>query len=138
MAERRLDGFFYGLFMDADLLRQSGATPINPRSARACDFALHIGLRATLVASVGDWAYRMLFSLTHDELDRLYGAADLEQYRPEAVIAHTHEGLQPAPSLCYKLRGAPAPAEANPEYAARLRAALVKLRFPADYIATIA
>ena len=33
MNERRLDGFFYGLFMDVAVLRQSGAAPANPRPA---------------------------------------------------------------------------------------------------------
>jgi hypothetical protein len=27
MTERRIDGFFYGLFMDVDLLRNSGVAP---------------------------------------------------------------------------------------------------------------
>lgn len=30
MASRRIAVFFYGLFMDADLLRTKGAHPLNP------------------------------------------------------------------------------------------------------------
>ncbi len=30
MTERRIDGFFYGLFMDVDVLRNSGVAPAGP------------------------------------------------------------------------------------------------------------
>jgi hypothetical protein len=33
MTERRIDGFFYGLFMDADVLRNRGVAPADPRHA---------------------------------------------------------------------------------------------------------
>ena len=35
MSARRVDAFFYGLFMDIELLRESGVLPANPRRARA-------------------------------------------------------------------------------------------------------
>ena len=85
MSDRRIDAFFYGLFMDLDILREGGVAPINPRRAYVDDFALRIGQRATLLPSAGARAYGMLFALTHAELDRLYAAPGLEQYRPEAV-----------------------------------------------------
>ena len=87
MSDRRLDVFFYGLFMDIAVLRESGVAPINPRRAYVDDFALRIGQRATLVPLAGARSYGMLFALTHSELDRLYAAPGLEQYRPEAVLA---------------------------------------------------
>ena len=96
--ERRVDAFFYGLFMDTDVLRQSGVAPVNPRRAYVEDYALHIGQRATLVPRAGARAYGMVFALTHAELDRLYGAPGLETYRPEGVLAHPLEGA-PAPAL---------------------------------------
>ncbi len=136
MADRRIDVFFYGLFMDLEILRDSGVAPINPRRAYVDDFALRIGQRATLLPSAGARAYGMLFALTHPELDQLYAAAGLEQYRPEAVLAQPLEGT-PAPALCYNLREAPRPDERNPEYAARLQRALSKLDFPQEYVASI-
>jgi hypothetical protein len=51
MTERRIDGFFYGLFMDVDVLRNSGVAPADPRHAHVDHFALRIGERATLVPS---------------------------------------------------------------------------------------
>lgn len=136
MSDRRIDAFFYGLFMDLEILRAANVAPVNPRRAYVDDFALRIGQRATLLPSAGARAYGMLFALTHSELDRLYAAPSLEQYRPEAVLAQPLEGT-PAPALCYNLREAPRPDERNPEYAARLQRALSKLDFPPEYVASI-
>jgi len=121
VSNRRVDAFFYCLFMDRETLREAGVEPSNPRRAYVDEFALRIGQRATLVPSAGARAYGMLFALTHSELDRLHAAPGLEQYRPEAVLAQLLEGT-PTPALCYNLREAPQPHERNPEYAARLQA----------------
>ncbi|MFN0151759.1 MAG: gamma-glutamylcyclotransferase family protein [bacterium] len=136
MSDRRVDVFFYGLFMDHEVLRGAGVAPIDPRRAYLDGFALHIGQRATLVASTGSRAYGMLFALTHHELERLYAAPGLEQYRPEAVLAQPLEGTL-TPALCYNLRDAPRPDERNPEYATRLVSALSKLGFPEEYVASV-
>lgn len=137
MSDRRIDAFFYGLFMDLEILRDGGVAPINPRRAYVDDFALRIGQRATLLRSSGARAYGMLFALAHSELDRLYAAPGLEQYRPEAILARPLDGM-PTPALCYNLGEAPRPYEGNPEYAARLQRALSKLNFPPEYVASIA
>jgi hypothetical protein len=136
MTERRLDCFFYGLFMDSDILRESQVAAVKPRRAFVDGYALRIGRRATLVPASGARAYGMVFALTRDDLERLYAAAGLEQYRPEAVVAHSLEG-ETLPALCYNLREAPAPGEANAEYAARLRLALSRLDFPPEYVASV-
>jgi hypothetical protein len=136
MSERRIDAFFYGLFMDLEVLRGSGVAPVNPRRAYVEDFALRIGQRATLLPVAGARAYGMLFALTHSELDRLYAAPGLEQYRPEAILARPLEGMW-TPALCYNLPEAPRPHERNPEYAARLQRALSKLDFPPEYVASV-
>jgi len=133
---RQIDGFFYGLFMDADLLRQAGARPSNLRRARVAGFALRIGERATLVPCPGANAYGMLIALTHAELERLYGAPGLELYRPEAVVAELLGGGA-APALCYNLVQAPEPHERNPEYARRLQSVLAKCGFPSEYVDSV-
>jgi hypothetical protein len=136
MTDRRIDAFFYGLFMDLDTLQEGGVAPVNPRRAYVDGFALRIGQRATLLPLAGARAYGMIFALTHSELERLYTAPGLEQYRPEAVLAQPLEGT-PVPALCYNLREAPQLHERNPEYAARLQRALSKLDFPQEYIASV-
>lgn len=136
MGSRQIDGFFYGLFMDARVLREAGTKPSNFRRAYVTDFALRIGQRATLVHSPGARAYGMLISLTHAELERLYSAPGLEGYRPEAVLAHPFEG-EAIPALCYNLIQAPEPHERNPQYAMRLRTVLDDLGFPVEYVESV-
>jgi hypothetical protein len=135
MSERRVDAFFYGLFMDVDVLRASHVVPANPRRAVVDDFALRIGARAALIPSPGERVYGMLIALTHAELSRLYAGPGLEDYRPEAVLARPLDGGL-TPALCYNI-AAPAAHERNAEYAARLRRLLARLEFPPDYVATI-
>lgn len=136
MTDRRIDAFFYGLFMDIDVLRGSSVVPSNPRRAYVDDFTLRIGQRATLLPSAGARAYGMLMALTHHELERLYTAPGLELYRPEAVLAQTLGGA-PVPALCYNLCEAPASHERNPDYAMRLQRVLSKLNFPPEYVAAV-
>jgi len=78
----------------------------------------------------------MVFSLTHEDLERLYTIPGLEQYRPEAVLVNTLDG-ETLPALCYNLLQVPPHYEGNTEYAALLRTALGELDFPPEYIATI-
>jgi hypothetical protein len=136
MSERRIEAFFYGLYMDLDVLREAGVAPLTPQKAYVDGFALRIGRRATLLPSSGARAYGMLYAVTHAELDRLYAAPGLERYRPEAVMARPLEGA-PTPALCYNLREAPEPHERNPEYAARLQRALTRLAFPPEYVTSV-
>jgi hypothetical protein len=133
---KRVDGFFYGLFMDGDLLRADRVFPENPRRAYVEEFELRIGKRATLIRRVGARSYGMIFALTHEELDRMYSGPGLAHYRPEAVIAQPFQG-EPVPALCYNLIEAPDSAERNAEYAARLRDVLAKLGFPQSYIESV-
>ncbi len=145
MSGRKIDGFFYGLFMDSDILERQHIHALNPRQAYVEGFRLRIGNRATLVPESGARAYGMLFALAHDDLDKLYAGPGLEAYRPEAVVARTlvqskaqTTAGDAVPALVYNLLTAPEPHEANAEYAARLRDTLGRLGFPAEYIASVA
>jgi hypothetical protein len=137
MTERRIAAFFYGLFMDQEILRESQIEAMNPLRAYVEGYALRIGRRATLVPSPGARTYGIVFELTHDELEKLYSTPGLEQYRPEAILVRSMDG-DSLPALCYNLQEAPRPGEANSEYAARLQAVLGKLGFPPEYIESIA
>lgn len=136
MDERPVEAFFYGLFMDIEVLRRNGAAPGTPRPAYVENFALRIGQRATLVPSAGSRAYGMLIALTPAELRQLYSAPGLEHYGPEAVLARPLSGGA-TPALCYNLRTAPRPDERNPEYALKLQRVLRALDFPSEYIESI-
>ncbi len=136
MSDRRIAVFFYGLFMDPEVLRSKGVVAPEGRPAALEGFGLRIGRRATLVPSAKERSYGMLMELTAGEIDALYGASGLEDYRPEAVPCTTLGG-EIVCALCYTLPVAPAPGEAHPEYAEKLREVLGRLGFPADYIARV-
>ena len=131
-APRWVDVFFYGLFMDESILRDQGLQPQRAERASVDGFALQIGQRATLVPSVGSSVYGMVFSLTLSELSRLYSEPGVQASRPHAVLARLPDG-QCIPALCYSLPS-PSQSEANPEYAAKLRAVAEKVRLPRAYI----
>lgn len=46
---KKVEGFFYGLYMDASVLEKSGIVGEDRRLARVDDLKLVIGKRATLV-----------------------------------------------------------------------------------------
>ncbi|HEU0199350.1 MAG TPA: gamma-glutamylcyclotransferase family protein [Burkholderiaceae bacterium] len=131
---RTIDVFFYGLYMDEAVLAAKGVKAREPRPAMVEGFGLLIGQRATLVPRDGACAYGMVFALTHEEIEALYG--ELPAYRPEAVSARLLAG-RAVPALCMNLSDPPAATERNPEYAAKLRAVLERLAFPTDYVSAV-
>jgi hypothetical protein len=133
---RRIDVFFYGLFMDDALLREKGMNPTNRRMAFVENFSLVIGARATLVPCPGQTAHGVLFSLTHAEVDALYAEASVSVYRPEALLAHLGDG-QAVPALCFNLPAPPSITERNPQYASKLGALAERIGLPQTYVASI-
>ena len=137
MTDRRIDAFFYGLFMDSEVLEHIGVQVVNPRRAYAQNFALVIGNRATLIPMPNQRAYGMLMSVTHADVKQLYSGSGLEDYVPEALSVNLMGQQQLFPALCYNLLNPPDPNEANLEYAVKLKDALSRLDFPSSYIESI-
>ena len=136
MSSRWADVFFYGLFMDQDLLREKGILPTAVELATVEGFALRIGRRAALVASAGSYVHGIVMSLTLADLERLYSEPSVAAYRPQAVLVQLASGGVIA-ALCYNLPEPPAPGEHNAEYAAKLRVIGHKVGLPADYIESL-
>ena len=133
---RRIDVFFYGLFMDDALLREKGMNPRNRRVATVENFSLVIGARATLVPSPGRTVHGVLFSLTHLEVDTLYGEASVSVYRPEAVSARLGDGSV-VPALCFNLPIPPSIEERNPQYVSKLREVASRIGLPPSYVSSL-
>lgn len=136
MTSRRADVFFYGLFMDQDLLRAKGIEPQAVELASVAGFALRIGQRAAITSSPNGRVQGVVMSLTLGELERLYSEPSVQAYEPQAVLAQLAAGGIIA-ALCYNLPEPPAASERNPEYAAKLRIVAEKVGLPPDYIASI-
>jgi hypothetical protein len=133
---RRIDVFFYGLFMDDALLREKGMNPKDRRMAFVENFCLVIGARATLIPCANGTVHGVLFSLTHAEVDALYGEASVSVYRPEALLAQLADGSV-TPALCFNLPVPPSTAERNPQYAAKLREVASRIGLPQSYVSSI-
>lgn len=133
---RRVDVFFYGLFMDQAVLRAKGLAPESPELAFVPGFALRIGQRATLVQQASGRVHGVVMSLTLAELQRLYADASVQAYEPQAVLAHLAGGGVTA-ALCYTLPHPPLTGEPNPEYVAQLRSVAQQVGLPAEYIALL-
>jgi hypothetical protein len=136
MSSRRADVFFYGLFMDQELLRARGLRPENAEPGVVDGLALRIGQRAALVPAEGARVHGLLVSLTLAELVKLYSDATVQAYRPEAVLVKLSSG-DVISALCYNLPQPPGASERNPEYATKLRAVARQVGLPSEYVASI-
>jgi len=133
---RSVDVFFYGLFMDEDLLRAKGLDPKQRRLAEVRGFRLVIGDRATLIASPDDAVHGVVFALTHHELDSLYSEPSVSAYRPEAVSAKLADGNS-VPALCFNLPSLPESASRNLAYAGKLAELAARIGLPPGYVDSI-
>jgi hypothetical protein len=95
--------FFYGSYINFNVLREVGLVPAKWEVARLAGFDLRIRPRANLVRAEERCAYGIAATATHAELDRLYTHAREqlgEIYLPEAVVVETRDGAL-RPTLCY-------------------------------------
>jgi len=127
--------FFYGLFMDADLLKEKGLHPSATKMALVAGYGLRIGERATLIPSHREQAYGAVIQLSEAELGILYGDTSVEDYFPEEVTVTDNNGTRLA-AVSYilpleKLTGQ------NSGYAKSLAVIARKTGLPEEYVAEI-
>src|SRR4051794_1167363 len=102
MRETKVWTFFYGSYINFDVLRQVDLVPQQWEVARLAGFDIVIRPRANLVRSERDCVFGIVATATHQELSRLYAhAKDVlgETYLPEAVVVETASGAL-RPALC--------------------------------------
>jgi hypothetical protein len=95
--------FFYGSYMNLDVLQEVELVPGQVEVARLSGFDILIRPLANLVRSDQHCVYGILATATHAELTRLYAHAhDVlgGTYLPEAVLTQTRAGVW-RPALCY-------------------------------------
>jgi hypothetical protein len=127
--------FFYGSYMNRDVLGEVNLVPDRFEVARLPGFDIHIAPRANLVRSDAHAVYGVCAQATHAELARLYAhAKDVlgETYLPEAVLVETREGSW-RPALCY-ICPEMAPRPAEPAYVERIARPARELGFPEWYV----
>jgi hypothetical protein len=127
--------FFYGSYMNFDVLREASYVPGRWEPARLRGFDIVIRPRANLARDDRHSVYGILATATHSELARLYThARDVlgETYLPEAVLAETLDGKWRA-ALCYVAPDM-APRPAASDYIDRIVEPARKFGFPEWYI----
>lgn len=130
-----MEVFFYGLFMDLNILSKNGITPSNPRRGYLNDYALKIGNRASLVPCKNEKSYGIVMTVDKDAIQNLYAEASVADYIPEEVNIITDSG-DAVTATCYNL-----PADSltgtNESYAKSLYILAKQEGFPADYLEKI-
>lgn len=129
---RRIPVFFYGLFMDVDLLRRRGIDPVDVRVASVSGFSLRIAERAALAPDPTGCVYGVVMDLTHAQVELLYAEPSVSLYKPEAVTARLRDGSSLA-ALCWNLVNIPAPQGGDGVYATKLRELAQRLGLPRPY-----
>jgi len=124
--------FFYGLFMDKDLLFNKGIEPSQNEPGFVDGYELRIGERATLLHRPGSVAYGIVMDIEPVEAESLYAEDSVADYLPETVTVELMDGSQ-VEATCYNL-----PADkvqgTNREYAALLLTIASSLGFPESYL----
>jgi len=123
--QRLNDVFFYGLYMDEEILKSKGVEPRNKRKALAYGYELRLGNMATLLRKENAKAYGMVYSLTHEEIDILYKNSGLTQYVNEALMVEL-EDKSSIVTLCSILLDEPKDDERNDEYYQKLVSCIEK------------
>ena len=103
MREPRVWTFFYGSYMNFEVLREVNYVPEKWAVAKLSGFAIAIRPRANLIRSDQHCVYGIIATATHQELSRLYAHAQNvlgEIYLPEAVLVETLDGKWQS-ALCY-------------------------------------
>ena len=135
MTEPRVWTFFYGSFINLEVLAAQGLVPERHEVARLAGFDIEIRPLANLVRSERHLVYGILATATHGQLGRLYDYARDGlggTYLPEAVLAETLDGTL-RPALCY-IAPTTKPAPATGDYLDRIVGPARDFGFPAWYI----
>jgi len=129
-SESRLhDVFFYGLYMDPEILKSKDVDPRNPRIGFAEGYQLRLGNMATLLRDKEAKAYGVVYSLTHEEVALLYAKSGLDMYVSESLLVTLDSG-ECIPTLCCNLLTPPEESESNEEYMAKLLQCMERLNVP--------
>lgn len=128
---RRVPVFFYGSFINLDVLKEVDLVPGSFRVGRLFGWELRIAPLATLEPKDSTAVYGIVVDCTHEELRRLYAQDWVGTYLPEAVLVDIDGAFVPA--LTY-IKWDYEPGAASPDYVERIAGPAEKLGFPDWYV----
>ena len=138
MEEPQVWTFFYGSYINFDVLKEVNIIPEQYEIAKLNGFDIQIQPLANLIRSEQHCVYGIVAKLTHKALKQLYAhAQDVlgGVYFPEPVLVETLDGKY-QPALCY-IAHTLKPKTADPNYIQRIIKPAKKYGFPAWYIARL-
>ena len=103
MAQPKVWTFFYGSFINLDMLKTMDYVPERYEVAKLAGFDIRIGPLANLIHLDQHSVYGIVATATHEELRRLYDYARDGlggTYLPEPVLVETRDGTW-RPAFCY-------------------------------------
>jgi hypothetical protein len=92
MPQKSVWVFFYGSFIDLDVLKREDVVVEQFEVARLSGFDVEIKPLANLVRSKQHCVYGIVATTTHLELRGLYSQGWVSSYLPEAVLVETLDG----------------------------------------------
>ncbi len=125
--------FFYGLFMDPDILRDQGLSPSAPIVAKLPDYSFVLGQRASMIPKDGAECWGTIMQLDLAELDRLYSEPSVEMYHPCDVVCQDIKENQIKASTYILPKDYPLDPPSSSDYAQKLLKICSKLALPAPY-----
>jgi hypothetical protein len=134
---RKVWTFFYGSFMNPEVLAKAGVRPTETQRGRLDGWDINIAPRATLIPAEGESVFGILAKLTHADLEKLYTKDwfGFGTYLPEAVlIADSLERLVPALSyVAWEMEGG----SPGDEYIQKVLTVAQQFKFPDWYVTRI-
>ena len=131
---RKVRTFFYGSFMNSEVLAKADVRPTDVQMARLDGWDIKIAPRATLIPSDGRSVFGVLAQMTHADLEKLYTKDwfGFGTYLPEAVLVADSTG-RVVPALTYiawEMEGGTPSAD----YIQKVVAVAQHFKFPSWYI----
>jgi len=131
---RRVWTFFYGSFMNPEVLAKADVRPTEAQMGRLDGWDIKIAPRATLVPAGAKSVFGILAKLTHTDLEKLYikDWFGFGIYLPEAVLV-ADAAERPVPALSYiawEMEGG----SPSPEYIQKVVTVAQHFKFPDWYI----
>jgi Gamma-glutamyl cyclotransferase, AIG2-like len=126
--------FFYGTFMNPDVMKTFGVIANEVLPAKLAGFDITIRPRPNLVRSERTTVFGSLMDVTHEDLNTIYSALEKNfglRYLPEAVLASTLGGSM-RPALCYLAPDMP-DAEPDPSFIKQLAQCVRAMGLPEWY-----
>lgn len=129
--KRKVPVFFYGSFINLEVLEEANVVPESHRTARLLGWDIRIEPLATLEPKDNAAVYGIVVDCTHEEIERLYAQDWVGAYLPEAVLVEVDGAFVPA--LTY-LKWEYDRSRAASDYVERIAGPAEALGFPEWYV----